>query len=331
VFNSIVLAALVFLAMGCSTLPSSLPLEVDGSHTLIQLGGPGQIIVRQTFRIKRESCQSMKQALRVTVKRYGMGDLPTTATCDDATGIVLAQTVGFHPAGEYSISLPKNRRRLSAEPARVLVRYKNADFASGEDMLPITAEPMEPNTKIKGDVHYHAGDQTDWLRMKGKNSSVSLLFVATSDAAAEAEVFSALPGNSGVRKLGVLGNGTPRSFALGSDDLLVRVRAKDMSGGTGYSVVRRDSEGARKARVQVVDCYPIGAGMGMAVLKVTEGIQVNDGVVISASDAGGKRRTLGKCTVTTVNGTEASCELPYTDGAEWVDFKAEGVFSGGKA
>ncbi len=264
------------------------------------------------------------------MRRYGVGDLPVNATCVYVTGIVLAQTVAFHPAGEYSISLPKNRRRLSAEPAKVLVRYKNADFSSGEDMLPIAAEPMEPNTKIKGDVHYHAGDQTDWVRMKGKGASVSLLFVSSGDGA-EAEVFNALPGNSGVRKLGALSSGIPRSFPLGSDDLLVRVRAKDMSGSTIYSLVRRDSEGARKARVQVVDCYPIGAGMGMAVLKVTEGIQVNDGVVISASDAGGKRRTLGKCTVTSVNGTEASCELPYTDGAEWVDFKSEGVFSGGKA
>jgi hypothetical protein len=330
VFKQFTLMALALLPVACSTSPSALPTEVDGTHAMIQLGAPGQIVVRQTFRQKRDNCKSMRDPLQVSVRHYGVGELPMTVTCDDATGILLAQTTGFHPAGEYSLTLPKNRRRYSAAPAKILVRYRNADFASGEDLLPLTAEPVEPGIKYKGDVHYHAGDQTDWLRMKGKNASVNLVFMPEGDGA-EAEVFSALPGNSGVRKLGTLTAGTPRTFALGSDDVLVRVRAKEMSGGTSYSLIRRDSEAKRQGRVQVVDCYPIGSGMGMAVLKIGEGIQVNDGVVISASDAGGKRRTLGKCTVTSVNGTEASCELPYTDGAEWVDFRAEGVFSGGKA
>jgi hypothetical protein len=316
--------------LACTTLPSSLPLDVDGAHSLIQLGGPGQIIVRQAFRSRRDSCRSIRTALPVTVRHSGTKRIAMTVTCDDAAGSLVVQTTGYQPAGEYSISLAKNRRRFSPRPAKILVRYRSADFASTEDMLPIGAEGMEPNTKFKGDVHYHAGDQTDWIRLKGKNSSTSLVFLPSGEGAA-AEVFSALPGNSGVRKLGTLKPSQTRSFPLGSDDLLGRVRAKELSGGTSYSLARRDGEATRRARVQVVDCYPTGAGMGMAILKVGEGVQVNDGVVISASDAGGRRRTLGKCTITTVNGAEASCELPYSDGAEWVDFRAEGVFSGGKA
>lgn len=88
-----------------------------------------------------------------------------------------------------------------------------------------------------------------------------------------------------------------------------------------------NGESARPAKAQVVDCYPVGSGMAVAVLKVSGGVQVNDSVAISASDANGIRKNLGRCVVKNVDGTEASCEMKYNERSEWVDFRVEGVFS----
>lgn len=320
--------AVCLIPLACASSTDYLPADIEGNFELLKLASPGHILVEQTFRNKRETCRSVRDALAVSIK--GKTAVALSVTCDEAAGTLVTQTKSVLPVGEYSISLPKYRRRYSPKPARLSVRYANADFASSEDKVALGAEGLEPNSKAKGEVHYHAGDQTDWVRLKGKNASVSLLFVPSGEGA-KAEVFTALPGGSGERKLGELTSSKPRSFGIHNDDLLVRIQARERSGATSYSILRRDSEAVRRARVQVVDCYPIGSGMGVAVLKVVEGVQVGDAVVISASNAEAKRRTLGKCTVTSVNGADASCELPYSDTADWVDFRAEGVFSGGKA
>lgn len=313
---------------GCATAPSSLPTEVEGTQSVIRLGAPGKILVRQTFRNKRDKCHLVRDSLAVSIRHFNVGGLHTSTTCDDETGILLTQTTTVHPAGDYSLTLPRNRRRFSASPAVILVRYTNADFSSTEDSMAAGAAMLEANQKSVGEVHYHAGDQTDWIRLKGKNTAASLILMGSSDAV-EADVFHLVPGSSGTRRVGSLVLGKPKTFQVSSDNVLIRVRAKELSGGSTYTLIRRDTEGTKKARVQVVDCYPVGAGMGVAILKVGQGLQVNDGVMISASDASGKRSSLGKCTITSIEGTEASCELPYSENAEWVDFRAENVFSGG--
>ncbi len=315
---------------GCSSLPSALPLKVDSGHALIQLGGTGKIEVRQTFRRPRDTCRSIAGELPVTIRRGGGRAIATTSSCNESEGVMTTETTTPQPRGEYAIGLRPNRRRYSSDPAVVRVHYAHAEFDSTEDSTPLGASMLEENSKLSGSVHYHGGDQTDWIRAKAKNASVSLVFLPRGGDA-NAEVFAALPGGSGVRKLGVLPAHQTKTFSVGTEDLLIRVRAIPLSGETAYGIVRRDSEATRRSKVEIVDCYGTGGGMGIALLKIGNGVQVGDGVVITASDASGKRHTLGKCTVTTVNGGEGSCELPYQDGAEWVDFKAVGVYSGGKA
>ncbi len=321
---------LCLMSLACSSTGDRLPLETDDAHATLTLKVEGQLIVVQSFRIKRAGCREAQENLPVKIHRHGTGAIPITRSCNEATGVLRVESKQFQPPGNYSLSLARYRRRFSSKPALITVRYRNADFASEDDWLPEGGTPLEPGIKVKGEVHYHSGDQTDWFRVKGSQASVGLTFFAAADAPV-AEVFAALPGGSGVRRIGTLAEGRSRHFPMRGEDLLVRVRAKELSGSSSYSLLRRDTELARRVNVQVVDCYAIGGGMGVAVLKAAAGIQAGDGVVISASDASGKRKVLGKCTVTTVSEGDASCELPYSEQAEWVDFRADGVFSGGRA
>jgi len=321
----------LILLMGCATPGSQLPASFRGPHEVIQLAATGRIFIEQKFRPAKNRCRTATVDLATTV-RGRQGRVALEVTCDETTGKFLG-TTAFLPPGDYSLSLARNRRLYSSGPAVVSVLYRNADFESGDDGNFETALELEPGQKLEGAVHYHAGDRTDWIRMKGEKASVGLVFTAPEGSKLEAEAFSAMPGNSGVRRLGALPIGEPRRFPLGSDDLLIRVRAPERSGGASYSLVRRDTEGKKASRVQVIDCYPTGSGMGLAILRVSAGIAVNDSVVISASDSNGKRQTLGKCTVLSVDGPEASCQLPYSDQTDWVDFRADGVYQskGGSA
>ncbi|MBY0371473.1 hypothetical protein K2X33_12350 [bacterium] len=317
--------------VGCATPGTQLPSSVRGTQEVLSLGSAGKIFIEQRFRPSPDRCRLARVDLASTV-RGSQGRVAVESHCNEQAGL-FQTTTDFVPKGEYTIELPRNRRLYSSGPAVISVEYRNADFNSGEDGSFETAAELAPGQKMDGEVQYHAGDRTDWVRMTGKQASVGLVFSLPEGGRAEAEAFASLPGNSGVRRLGALEPGKAKRFPLGSDDLLIRVRADERAPGTAYSLARRDTEAAKSSRVKVVDCYPIGSGKGLAILRVTEGVAVNDSVVISASDASGKRSTLGKCVVQSVDGTNASCQLPYSEHAEWVDFRAEGVYSakGGSA
>lgn len=140
------------------------------------------------------------------------------------------------------------------------------------------------------------------------------------------------------------GRVVPSSFHCDEGERLIRVQTTNAQSPGPYEISIRSQrrryltgpvaieaqtggESSRSAKAQVVDCYPVGSGMAVAVLKVSGEVQVNDSIAISASDANGNRRHLGRCVVKNVDGTEASCEMQYNERAEWVDFRVEGVFS----
>jgi hypothetical protein len=326
-FRFLDLVILVISLAACGSLPSSLPMEVVSSQAVIRLETEGKIVVQQSFRNKRDKCEEVRDALAVSIRRFDAGSLATITTCHEQTGIIVTQTHSVQPVGEYSFTLARNRRRLSPSPAKISLLYKNADFHSSEDAMSAGAQILEANQKVTGDVSYQSGDQTDWIRLKGKNTAASLVLV-TSSVGLDADVFRTTPGGQGTQRIGSLFLNRPKIFQVAADDILVRLRAKEGESTLPYTLIRRDSEGSKKAKVQVVDCYPVGAGMGVAILKVGEGVQVNDGVVISASDASGKRHSLGKCRITSIEGADASCRLPYSESAQWVDFRVENVLAG---
>jgi hypothetical protein len=330
VFNLKTATPLLLIICACSSMQKELPLEVEKTSASLQTKSPSQFVITQSFRKNRDKCESIESKLAVSIRRRDGAMVPLQSSCSNESGYITTESTTYHPAGDYTVTFSKNRRQFSPRAARVLLRYRNADFNSAEDAITTAAPTLEPNQKLAGEVAYFRGDQTDWVRLSGKNTSAELVWTGSSDTI-EADVFAEAAGSQPLRKVGALAKAQPRRFTVSSDNLLVRFRAKEFSAAAQYQLMRRDSTAPKKGRVQVVDCYPTGAGMALALLKVSSGVAINDGVVISASSSAGERRTLGKCKITTLEGTEASCELSEYQAGDWVDFRAEKILPAGDA
>lgn len=302
-----------------------MPVSLLDSHEIVVLPVSGRIFVEQRFRPLAGRCETAKKELTADI-RGGRGKVSVETACDEEKGLFTTRTAVQKP-GHYTIRLGRQRRLLGVSVAKVSLLYNQADFDSGEDASYAKAVALDAGQTATGEVHYHTGDRTDWYRMVGSRTTVALELKGVEGSAVEAEVFAPLPGGMGVRPLGTLPLGHPKRFSLGKDDVLVRIRARERSGRTRYELTRQDSEGTKSARVEVIDCYPTGGGMGLALLRVSDGVAIGDSILISASDASGRRRTLGKCSVTSLEAGQASCSLPYSAHADWVDFRAEGVFA----
>ncbi len=199
------------LPLACASSPATLPAEMNGSRTTVQLPVKGSLVLRYRFKPSSENCRELKTQIAPVIRNQDGQVVASAFQCDEGERLVRVQTNGAQPPGPYTISIRSQRRR----------------YLTG----PVTIEALASN------------------------------------------------------------------------------------------------ESARPAKAQVVDCYPVGSGMAVAVLKVSGGVQVNDSVAISARDANGRRRNLGRCLVKNVEGTEASCEMKYSERSEWVDFRVEGVYS----
>jgi len=330
--NKLVLGAglVAMWIVGCASTPNEIPIEMTSDATKIKLLSRGNIVVAQKVTSGPENCKKFTQNLKIELRKEGVkGVIPMAVNCALKKGKFYVQSQAALAPGNYRVSVIRESMRWFTGDPTIYARYLNADFKSETDYMPEGATPLEPNQAVKSKTNYNKGDKSDWVRLNGKDTGVTLTFVPDdNDDDITAGVYWYSEAHNAPQLMGMLQPGKRRSFKIDQDDLYVRVAGGEFSGELEYTLLRRDTSGGKKSQLSVLDCYRVSDSSSLVLLQAVSGMKVSDHVMISGKTADGGSRTLGKCVVTSISDNQANCKLERPYSADIVEYKAEGLIKG---
>lgn len=327
---------LLIAACGAVPLKVNLPEEIraEKKTARLNLGSRGHIFAAVKLG-KGTSCNELKEAIHLALRRVDRVEkIPVEYSCLFVPGYAALHSAVLNKGeyeANYSVTLPKKKPETSA---LLSVRYRDPDFESGADQDFGGATELGENQTIKNTVSYTAGDDTDWIKVKGKGGKVALNLRSDVEGGQHvtAHVYRLTPHSPQPSPAGTLVLNKPRILdADASTELLVKIVSPLYVGESAYSISRRDlSSGIKRVALSVLDCYPMTETSSIVLLRASEGLNQNDGVDVFGIDARGRSQKLGQCRVEQVADGQASCLLNRVVPRNVVEYRAE-AFLGGKS
>jgi hypothetical protein len=331
------IAVLAILALawitGCASTSQQAPIVTKDTSVQLELPSTGKIVVREPLP-KGYSCAEIDRVYSIRVRTQGnrRKNLPMVRDCMDRGRHITYATRSWQPKGTYTVSFFRRFSKTATRPSQVWVRFKNADFASGEDAYLEGATAAAPGKAVSGEVNYSQGNQTNWIRLEGSGLSTRLTLIAkpgagSKDTAISSALYAVGPSGA-ARRIRFLKPGKPTKVQISSQPVYVKVRADTFSKGTKYTLLRRDQKQSRSLRLTVIDCYPVGGQESIVLMQPREGIDAQVRIEVQARTASGKTISMGACKVVQADEGSLSCRVLSKPPESAVAFSAKGYPAG---
>lgn len=294
--------------------------EISNKKYRLSVKSDGRIGVLQKLQGTR--CEDSKLNFTVSIyKSLVSKSFPVIKDCLYQKQSVVYWSKQVLPAGDYLILLESSIPSRTQGLSKIIVKYSDPDFDSGDDFVPEGSRELEVGKVLKGKVDATIGNSTDWVHVASNDGRIPLLFTLKDKSSeVEAQVFSAEG-----EHLKVQGRLTPRKKSLwtsSEEGVWVRFQAKHPLAAGEYTIMRSDiTQGKKSVSLNVLDRFPTSENAYTFLIE-SENLKAKDKISIFGKNAIGRMDFLGKCSVSSVENNQARCDLKGMQGKDYSEFKA---------
>jgi hypothetical protein len=298
--------------------------EEDLPETTIKLDSKGWVGLIQGFQSKSLNCEQIAKKLRVQVFRGHGKDqfFSFDRYCEDQSHRLIFRTSQPLSSGEYRLRVTSQlSKKVKLAVPKLFVEYVDPNFSAGIEQMPSGSKILEKNGVLQGIVNVSKGIKTAWYQVAGGEKGFTTLgyLVEGSEATLRVTVYQMSEELKPIKAVSILKPKRQQKFEFGKHPLYVEVEGPPYSGEVKYSLFRKDSDGAtgegQAAGVVAVTSYPLieryvlSATSAVLVIKSNDKLKVGAELTVSGKRNSQKFDELGKCSVASIQGIEANCQL----------------------